>query len=157
MENCEILHLVALWLQKCEQHNSLSEAQSRCLVLGMWLIHNLSSSWKLHPEFRRGNFFAPVFYKASWTVVYKLDWWTGLVDWTGGLTFFVLKPLLFSLMRPHFLVGLVMMHFSLYKPGHNSLCADLKWKTVMLQQWWGFVLSVFECLGPIIFSSQVMV
>ena len=20
-----------------------------------------------------------------------LDWWTGLVDWTGGLTFFMLK------------------------------------------------------------------
>jgi len=25
-------------------------------------------------------------------------------------------------MRPHFLVGLAMMHFSLYKPGHTILC-----------------------------------
>ena len=58
--------------------------------------------------------------------------WTGLVDWTGELTFFVLNSLLCSLMRPHSPVGLDMNWYSLvawctyprneiYKPGHTVL------------------------------------
>ena len=43
------------------------------------------------------------------------------MDWTGGLTLFVLKSLLCSLMRPHSPEGLDVMHFSLYKPGHTIL------------------------------------
>ena len=47
------------------------------------------------------------------------------MDWTGGLTFFVLKSLLCSLMRPHSPEGLDVIHFSLYKPGHTILSACL--------------------------------
>ena len=53
------------------------------------------------------------------TVVYRhwtggLDRWTGLVDWTGGLTFFMLKSLVCPLMKPRSHVGLVLRPFSLY-------------------------------------------
>ena len=47
------------------------------------------------------------------------------MDWTDGLTFFVLKTtfVLSSETSPHSPVGLVVMHF---KSGHKSLCVDLK-------------------------------
>ena len=49
------------------------------------------------------------------------------MDWTGGLDWWT-KSLLCSLVRPHSPVGLAMMHFSLYKPGHTnySVCVDVK-------------------------------
>ena len=48
--------------------------------------------------------------------------WTGLVDWTGGLTFFVLK-ITFVLSSETSLscIGLSCDAFSLCKPGHTIL------------------------------------
>ena len=40
------------------------------------------------------------------------------MDWTGGLTFFMLK---ITFVRADSPVGLAMMHFRLYKPGHTIL------------------------------------
>ena len=54
----------------------LVRGSSRCLVLGMWLIHNLFSNVTVEnyiQKARRSVFFffsRTVFYKASWTVVY---------------------------------------------------------------------------------------
>ena len=55
------------------------------------------------------------------TVLVVYNHWTGIVDWTGGLTFFVLKITIVLSYETSLSCRFTHDVFCLYKPGHTIL------------------------------------